>query len=75
MTARHTYITLLHGVAVPYRIRLLNEITVPSGTPIRPSVYASVWIVPSRTGRTVQDYKIAQCSVAVRERCLKPHLE
>ena len=49
MTARHTYITLLHGVAVPYRIRLLNEITVPSGTPIRPRVYASVWIVPSRT--------------------------
>ena len=65
MTAHHTYITLLHDVAVPYRIRLLNEITVPSGTPIRPRVYASVWIVPSRTGRTV----------AVRERCLRPHLE
>ena len=51
MTARHTYITLLHDVAVPYRIRLLNKISVPSGTPIRPRVYAnaSVWIVPSRT--------------------------
>ena len=58
MTAHHTFITLLHGGAVPYRIRLLNEITVPSGSPIRPRVYASVWIVPSRTGRTV----------AVRER-------